>query len=275
MGQSHMGQSHMHVDVVTIFPSYFDVLDLSLIGKAQRDGALELTVHDLRDFTHDRHRTVDDTPYGGGPGMLMRPEPWGAALDHVLASAVADDPLLLVPSPAGEPFTHELAKAWAGEQWLVFACGRYEGIDTRVVEDAAARFRVREVSLGDYVLNGGEVAALAVIEAVGRLVPGVVGNEASLADESHADGLLEAPAYTKPATWRERDVPEVLLSGHHAAIARWRRDASLRRTAGLRPDLIERLEAAQLDDRDRDVLAECGWTVAHGRFRPTPGTVAD
>ncbi len=265
----------MHVDVVTIFPAYFDVLDLSLLGKARRDGALELTVHDLRDFTRDRHRTVDDTPYGGGPGMLMQPEPWGAALDHVRAVRDADDPLLVVPSPAGEPFSQATAQEWATEQWLVFACGRYEGIDTRVAGDAAARFRVREVSLGDYVLGGGEVAALAVIEAVGRLLPGVVGNEDSLTDESHADGLLEAPAYTKPATWRGRDVPEVLLSGHHAAIARWRRDASLRRTAEVRPDLIERLEADQLSDRDLDVLAECGWTLANGRFRATNGPVAD
>jgi tRNA (guanine37-N1)-methyltransferase len=161
------------------------------------------------------------------------------------------------------------------ERWLVLACGRYEGIDARVAEDAATRYRVREVSLGDYVLNGGEVAALAVIEAVGRLLPGVVGNEDSLTDESHADGLLEAPAYTKPASWRGRDVPEMLLSGHHGAIARWRRDASLRRTAAMRADLIEQLEASQLDDRDLEVLAECGWAPLNGRFRPTPRPVAD
>ena len=255
----------MYVDVVTIFPTYFEVLDLSLLGKARRDGALELAVHDLRDFTHDRHRTVDDTPYGGGPGMLMRPEPWGAALDSVRGARDGDDPLLVVPSPAGEPFTQRLAEELACEQWLVFACGRYEGIDARVAEDAAARFRVREVSLGDYVLNGGEVAALAVIEAVGRLLPGVVGNADSLTEESHADGLLEAPAFTKPASWRGRDVPEVLLSGHHGAIARWRRDASLRRTAAVRADLIERLDVSRLDDRDLAVLAECGWVPVDGR----------
>jgi len=265
----------VYVDVVTIFPAYFDVLDLSLLGKARRDGALEVSVHDLRAFTHDRHRTVDDTPYGGGPGMLMRAEPWGAALDHVRASRGADDPLLVVPSPAGEPFTQRLAEEWAEENWLVFACGRYEGIDARVAEDAASRFRVREVSLGDYVLNGGEVAVLAIVEAVGRLLPGVVGNEDSLTDESHADGLLEAPAYTKPASWRGRDVPEVLLSGHHGAIARWRRDASLRRTADVRPDLIERMEPDQLDARDLEVLSENGLTVADGRFRSIPGPVAD
>lgn len=265
----------MYVDVVTIFPTYFDVLDLSLLGKARRDGVLELTVHDLRDFTHDRHRTVDDTPYGGGPGMVMQPEPWGAALDEVRGSRAAADPLLVVLSPAGERFTQRLAEDWAAEPWLVFACGRYEGIDARVAEDAATRYRVHEVSLGDYVLNGGEVAALAVIEAVGRLLPGVVGNEDSLTDESHVNGLLEGPAYTKPAGWRGRDVPEILLSGHHGAIARWRRDASLRRTAGVRPDLIEHLEPGQLDARDLEVLRESGWTVADGRFRPTPGPVAD
>jgi tRNA (guanine37-N1)-methyltransferase len=265
----------MHVDVVTIFPTYFEVLDLSLLGKARRDGALDLAVHDLRDFTHDRHRTVDDTPYGGGPGMLMQPEPWGEALDHVAASRSAEDPLLLVPSPAGERFTQRLAERLASENWLVFACGRYEGIDARVVEDAAAKFRVQEVSLGDYVLNGGEVAALAVIEAVGRLLPGVVGNEDSLTDESHTDGLLEAPAYTKPASWRGRAVPEVLLSGHHGAIARWRRDASLRRTARIRPDLIEIIDPTLLDARDLEILSESGWALVNGRFRPTPKPVAD
>jgi tRNA (guanine37-N1)-methyltransferase len=265
----------VYVDVVTIFPTYFEVLDLSLLGKARRDGALELAVHDLRDFTHDRHRTVDDTPYGGGPGMLMRPDPWGEALDHVRASRGAEDPLLLVPSPAGERFSQRLAEEWALEGWLVFACGRYEGIDARVAEDAAARYRVREVSLGDYVLNGGEVAAAAVIEAIGRLLPGVVGNEDSLTDESHADGLLEAPAYTKPASWRGHTVPDVLLSGHHRAIARWRRDSSLRRTAGVRPDLIEGAAPGQMDARDLEVLSESGWTVVNGRFRPPPGPVAD
>jgi tRNA (guanine37-N1)-methyltransferase len=265
----------MRIDVVTIFPTYFAVLDLSLLGRAKRDGTLDLAVHDLRDFTNDRHRTVDDTPYGGGPGMLMQPEPWGAALDQVRAAQDDDDPVLVVPTPAGQQFTHELAQAWAGEPWLVVACGRYEGIDARVVEDAARHYRVREVSLGDYVLNGGEVAALAVIEAVGRLLPGVVGNESSLADESHVAGLLEAPAYTKPASWRGRDVPEVLLSGHHGAIARWRRDASLRRTAQVRPDLIALLDPDDLDARDLEVLADRGWRVVDGRFLADPSPVAD
>jgi tRNA (guanine37-N1)-methyltransferase len=265
----------MRIDVVTIFPAYFDVLDLSLLGKARRDGALDLAVHDLRDFTHDRHRTVDDTPYGGGPGMLMQPEPWGAALDQVRDAHDQDDPVLVVPTPAGERFTHEMAQSLAGEPWLVFACGRYEGIDARVAQDAARHYRVREVSLGDYVVNGGEVAALVVIEAVGRLLPGVVGNEGSLTDESHVAGLLEAPAYTKPATWRGREVPEVLLSGNHGAIARWRRDASLRRTAQVRPDLIARLDPQDLDSRDLQVLADCGWRAGDGRFLADPPPVAD
>ncbi|MEO8106519.1 MAG: tRNA (guanosine(37)-N1)-methyltransferase TrmD [Actinomycetes bacterium] len=265
----------MHLDVVTIFPRYFEVLDLSLIGKAQRDGRLDVAIHDLREYTHDRHRTVDDTPYGGGPGMLMKPEPWGAALDNVRGSRSGPDPLLVVPSPAGERFSHEMARELADEQWLVVACGRYEGIDARVTEDAGDRFRVREVSLGDYVLNGGEVAALAIIEAVGRLLPGVVGNDDSLTEESHVDGLLEGPAYTKPASWRGRDVPPVLLSGHHEVIARARRDASLRRTAQVRPDLIAALHPAKLDDNDLAILAESGWTLLDGRFQAIPSSVAD
>lgn len=267
----------MRIDVVTIFPSYFDPLALSLIGKARRSGELDLVVHDLRDHTNDKHRTVDDTPYGGGPGMLMRPEPWGEALDAVRDLGGSDDspPVLLVPTPAGVPLTQALAEQWAQEPRLVIACGRYEGIDARVLVDAQQRYRVREVSLGDYVLNGGEVAALAVIEAVARLLPGVLGNEASLEDESHAAGLLEAPAFTKPAMWRGLEVPDVLLSGHHGAVARWRRDEALRRTSTVRPDLIRALDPTVLDPRDLQVLAECGWNLVDGRFQPVPPPVAD
>ena len=197
----------MRVDVVSIFPEYLAPLRLSLLGRAAGTGLLDVHVHDLRDFTHDRHRTVDDTPYGGGAGMVMRPEPWGEALDHVLGAgraALGPDavPHLLVPSPAGRVLTQAMAHELAEDPWLAFACGRYEGIDERVLEDAAARGRVTPVSLGDYVLNGGEVAVLAVVEAVGRLLPGVVGNPASLVEESHADGLLEHPVYTKPESWR-------------------------------------------------------------------------
>jgi tRNA (guanine37-N1)-methyltransferase len=227
----------MRVDVVTIFPGYFAPLGLSLIGKARRQGLLDVQVHDLRGYAHDRHRTVDDTPYGGGAGMVMRPEPWGEALDAVVGSGDGV-PHLVVPSPAGTPFTQTLARELAAEPWLVFACGRYEGIDERVVEDAASRMPVHVVSLGDYVVNGGEVAALAIVEAVARLLPGVVGNAESLVEESHEDGLLEYPVYTKPPVWRGRAVPEVLLSGNHGAIARWRQEQRLARTAERRPDLV-------------------------------------
>ncbi len=226
----------MRVDVVSIFPAYLEPLGLSLAGKAQDAGVLDVHVHDLRDWTHDRHRTVDDSPYGGGAGMVMRPEPWGDALD-----ALVTDPstVLVVPTPSGEPFTQALAAELATATHLVFACGRYEGIDQRVLDEAATRMRVREVSVGDYVLNGGEVAALVVTEAVARLLPGFMGNPASLTEESHGtSGLLEYPVYTKPASWRGHDVPPVLLSGDHARIAAWRHDQSVRRTADRRPDLL-------------------------------------
>jgi len=224
----------VRIDVVTIFPEFFGVLDVSLLGKARQSGLLEFAVHDLRDYTHDRHRTVDDTPYGGGAGMVMRPEPWGEALDEVLSP----DAVLIVPSPAGERFTQSIARELAEAPALVFACGRYEGIDQRVVQHASSIATVRELSLGDYVLNGGEVAALAMIEAIGRLVPGVIGNPESLTEESHEDGLLEYPSYTKPAQWRGLEVPEVLLSGNHGAIAAWRREQQLERTRRVRPDLL-------------------------------------
>ena len=228
----------MRVDIVTIFPSFFDVLDLSLLGKARQSGLIDVTAHDLRDFTHDRHRTVDDTPYGGGAGIVMKPEPWGEALDAIVGDG-ASDALLVVPSPAGEPFTQATARELAAEPHLVFACGRYEGIDQRVVDHYSARMRVRLISLGDYVLNGGEVAVMAMIEAVGRLVPGVVGNPESLVEESHEDGLLEYPSYTKPASWRGLDVPPVLLSGNHGAIAAWRHEQQVERTRRVRPELLE------------------------------------
>ncbi|HSK31996.1 MAG TPA: tRNA (guanosine(37)-N1)-methyltransferase TrmD [Propionicimonas sp.] len=231
----------MRIDLISIFPDYFAPLRLSLVGKAIDAGILALGVHDLRDWTHDRHRTVDDTPYGGGAGMVMKPEPWGEALDE-LVPAEGPRPLLVVPTPAGVPFTQALAGSLAGREWLLFACGRYEGIDARVAEHAASRMDVLEVSLGDYVLNGGEVAALAIVEAVVRLVPGVLGNPESLVEESHGadlDGLLEYPVYTKPASWRGLEVPAVLLSGHHGQVASWRLEQARERTAERRPDLIE------------------------------------
>ena len=229
----------MRIDVVSIFPDYLAPLGLSLIGKARDEGLLDVRVHDLRDHAHDRHRSVDGTPYGGGAGMVMKPEPWGAALDEVLAGADgAALPHLIVPGPGGMPFTQARARELATEEWLVFACGRYEGIDERVQLDAATRMRVSVISLGDYVLNGGEVAVLAIVEAVARLLPGVIGNAESLVEESHEDGLLEYPVYTKPALWRGLEVPPVLLSGDHGAIRDWRHEQRLRRTATQRPDLL-------------------------------------
>jgi tRNA (guanine37-N1)-methyltransferase len=246
----------MRVDIVTIFPDYFTPLDLSLISRARQAGVLEVTVHDLRTWTHDVHRTVDDSPAGGGPGMVMRPEPWGEALDAL----AADRPRLLVPTPAGVAFNQSLARELAAEPRLLFACGRYEGIDERVVSYAAGRMPVTEVSIGDYVLFGGEVAVLVILEAVARLLPGVLGNADSLIEESHAGGLLEAPLYTKPAAWRGYEVPEVLRSGDHARIARWRRDQALLRTAARRPDLLAALPDSALDERDRAVLTGGGWS---------------
>ncbi|GAA1556898.1 hypothetical protein GCM10009804_12150 [Kribbella hippodromi] len=229
----------MRLDVVTIFPEYLAALDVSLVGKAAKSGLLDVRLHDLRQWTYDRHRTVDDTPYGGGAGMVMKPEPWGEALDTIAPADDSAQPRLIVPTPAGRPFTQELAYELAAEPWLAFACGRYEGIDARVAAYAGERMRVDEVSIGDYVLNGGEVAVLVMVEAIARLLPGVIGNPESLAEESHSgDGLLEYPVYTKPPSWRGHDVPEILLSGNHGAIASWRHDESVRRTAERRPDLL-------------------------------------
>jgi tRNA (guanine37-N1)-methyltransferase len=303
----------MRIDIVTIFPDYFGPIDadgqvgasgplgVSLIGKAGARGDIDFRVHDLRRWTTDVHHAVDDSPFGGGPGMVMKPDVWGAALDDVLAEAAttkatateatasaateaaeaapADAPArarLVVPSPSGVPFTQELATAYAAERHLVFACGRYEGIDSRVAADARARMVVDEVSIGDYVLAGGEAAVAVIVEAVCRLLPGVLGNEQSAADDSFGgaggamSGLLEGPVYTRPRSWRGLEVPDVLLSGHHKAIARWQRDEALRRTAANRPDLIRRLAATGdgLDKRDRQVIAEVGFpgdgeTMAH------------
>jgi len=289
----------VRIDIVTIFPDYFGSvgadgrvgdsgpLGVSLIGKAAARGDIDFRVHDLRAWTTDVHHTVDDTPFGGDPGMVMKPDVWGDALDAVLAAAgqtstgpspastpadarpAAPRTRLIVPTPSGTPFTQEMAARYAGERHLVFACGRYEGIDSRVVADARARMAVEEVSIGDYVLAGGEAAVAVIVEAVCRLLPGVLGNEQSHRDDSFGgtggamSGLLEGPVYTRPRTWRELEVPDVLLSGNHRAIARWQRDEALRRTAASRPDLIRRLAAAAdgLDKRDRQVLADAGFPV--------------
>ena len=226
----------MRIDVVTIFPAYLDSLRQSLPGKAIESGVVELAVHDLRSWTHDVHRSVDDSPYGGGPGMVMRAPVWGDALDAICSP----ETLLVVPTPAGALFTQSTAQRWGSEAHLVFACGRYEGIDQRAIDDAATRIRVEEVSIGDYVLPGGESAALVMIEAVVRLLPNVLGNPVSHQEDSHSDGVLEGPSYTRPPSWRGLDVPEVLLSGDHARIQAWRRQASEERTRERRPDLWDR-----------------------------------
>ncbi|WP_216208817.1 tRNA (guanosine(37)-N1)-methyltransferase TrmD [Amycolatopsis aidingensis] len=240
----------MRIDVVTIFPEYLEPLRAALLGRAIDRGLLEVGVHDLRDWTQDVHRAVDDAPYGGGPGMVMKPQIWGPALDEVCAEGSR----LVVPTPAGRPFTQSLAREYATERHLVFACGRYEGIDQRVIEDAAGRMPVDEVSIGDYVLVGGEAAVLVIVEAVARLLPGVLGNPVSAEQDSFSDGLLEGPSYTRPETWRGLAVPEVLRSGNHALIDRWRRDQALERTARRRPDLIQALPDGSLDAHDRAVL---------------------
>ena len=302
----------MRIDVVTIFPDYLRALDLSLIGKAIDAGKLQLGIHDLRDWTQDRHNTVDDTPAGGGAGMVMRPDVWGKALDQVLAlpltaapvaeptyladaqsvpAAPAPDPLaapsplaaaaetaphgaqeplhrrvLVIPTPSGQVFTQRVAEELADADQLVFACGRYEGIDARVAEHyQSAGYQVRELSIGDYVLNGGEVATLVMVEAIARLIPGVIGNPTSLVEESHAaSGLLEYPVYTRPVSWRGLELDPDLLGGNHKLIARRRRDQALTRTATRRPDMIARLNPATLDRADRALLAQLGWAALDG-----------
>ncbi len=227
----------MRITAVSIFPDYFQPLELSLLGKAREAGLVSFEAHDLRTWTHDRHKTVDDTPYGGGAGMVMKPEPWGEAFDQLIPEG--SDPIVIFTTPAGVPFTQSLAQELASAEHIIFACGRYEGIDQRVVDHTKTRAKVLEVSIGDYVLNGGEVAAMVMIEAITRLIPGFMGNAESIVEESHSDGLLEYPSYTKPANWRGLEVPAVLLSGHHAEIEKWRKAQQLERTEQNRPDLLE------------------------------------
>lgn len=261
----------MQLDVITIFPEYLAPLNTAILGRAQAKGLLSVGVHDLRTWTHDVHRTVDDTPFGGGPGMVMLPQVWWSGISAVagLPDQPLDDdrprqaagpagsrPLLVVPTPAGRPFTQDMAAEFATREQLIFACGRYEGIDQRVVDAAGEYLDVAEVSLGDYVLIGGEVAVLAIAEAVVRLIPGVLGNQRSHEEDSFQDGLLEGPSYTRPEVWAGRSVPEVLKSGNHAKIARWRRDQSLLRTAARRPEL---LAAVELDKHDRACLEAGGF----------------
>ncbi|AUG79868.1 tRNA (guanine-N1)-methyltransferase [Kitasatospora sp. MMS16-BH015] len=272
----------MRIDVVTIFPEYLEPLNVSLVGKARARGQLDVHLHDLRGWTTDVHRTVDDTPYGGGPGMVMKPEPWGAALDSVLAEGPEGTvPTLVVPTPSGRPFTQALAQELSAQPWLVFAPARYEGIDRRVIEEAADRMPVVEASIGDYVLAGGEVAVLVMVEAIARLLPGVLGNAESHQDDSFAPGamadLLEGPVYTKPAEWRGREVPEILLSGHHGKIARWRREQAFARTLANRPDLVARWQNGSFDKKDREALSILGllWDERLGRFRAAADAVEE
>ena len=269
----------MRIDCVTIFPEYFRVLDLSLMGRAREAGLVDVAVHDLRRWTTDRHRTVDAAPYGGGPGMVMRADVWGRALDEVLGAGdtAQEDAgsggehrrrVLAFPSPSGARLTQAMAEDLAGDvDHLVIACGRYEGIDQRVSDHyRSEEVEVLEFSIGDYVLNGGEVAALVLVETVVRLLDGVLGNPDSLVEESYAAaGLLEYPVYTRPRTWRDLEVPAVLVGGDHARIARWRHDRSLVRTARRRRDLVDALDPDALDGHDREVLAGAGCVVAPRR----------
>lgn len=283
----------VRIDVVTIFPEYLDPLRHALLGKAIEQGRLSVGVHDLRSWATGTHKTVYSAPAGGGPGMVMKPEVWGPALDDVAAGTTGGTeldsamphldrlrhdelegieghsyansgedsslPLLLVPTPTGKPFTQDDARAWSHEEHIVFACGRYEGIDQRVIDDAHNRYRVREVSIGDYVLIGGEVAVLVIAEAVVRLIPGVLGNKRSHEEDTFSDGLLEGPSYTKPRVWRDLEIPEVLTSGNHGLVDKWRREQSLKRTFERRPEL---LAGAELDKHDIKYLEGLGWTSA-------------
>ena len=229
----------MKIDVISVFPTYLEPLCLSLIGKAVSDGLIDLSIHDLREYAHDKHQTVDDSPYGGGPGMVMKPEPWGEVLDKL----VTPETILVIPTPSGRKFSQPLAQEYSEAKHLIFACGRYEGIDSRVAQHYDSKIRVDEVSIGDYVLAGGEVAVLVMVEAAARLIPGVLGNSESFVDDSFALGkmekLIEGPVFTRPPVWRDLEVPEILLSGDHEKIDNWRVTQARSKTQEVRPDLVD------------------------------------
>ncbi len=271
----------MRFDIISIFPEFFSTLDLSLVGKARQTGVVDISVHNLRDWASGTHLAVDDTPTGGGAGMVMRPDVWGDAIGAALGNAAPANAVLAIPTPSGKPLTQRDLEALSKKDQIVIACGRYEGIDARVAHHYAEKgVDVFEFSLGDYVLNGGEVAAIALVEGVTRLIDGVVGNPDSLSEESHSvEGLLEYPVYTQPRSWRGLDVPEVLLGGDHAKIKRWRRDQALLRTKQRRQDMIEALinGGGTLDKADREVLASAGIDPRDGseRFEFAVATEAD
>lgn len=291
----------MKIDIVSVFPEYFEVLNLSLLGKAQTKGLVEVTAHNLRDWTHDVHHSVDDTPVGGGAGMVMKPEVWSECLDELLQLQPATientknmenmkdsaesgnsgktdtaqssaGPVLIFPNPSAPLFTQQDATELSHADHLLFGCGRYEGYDARIPQYYRAQgIDVREYSIGDYVLNGGEVAVSVMLEAITRLLPGFMGNAESIVEESYTgeNALLEHRQYTKPAEWRGIKVPDVLLSGNHAKVDRFRRDEALQKTDELRPDLIEALDCTKLNKADRKTLMALGWEVsaAHPRKR--------
>jgi tRNA (guanine37-N1)-methyltransferase len=244
----------VRIDVVTIFPEVFPgPLGVGVLGRARERGLVDLAVWDLRDFTADRHRSVDDIPYGGGVGMVMKAEPFVKAVDAIRAAHAGEAATVVLTTPQGARFSQAKAQALAARAHLVVLCGRYEGVDERVVELLGAD----EISIGDYVLSGGELAAMVIIEAAVRLVPGAVGDAASVAQDSFSEGMLDYPQYTRPASFRGCAVPEVLLSGHHEAIRRWRTREALRRTLLRRPDL---LDEAALDEETRAILGELRGT---------------
>ncbi len=269
----------MQIDIISVFPEYFRMLDLSLLGKAQDNGLLKINAYNLRKWTHDVHQSVDDTPVGGGAGMVMKPEVWAECLDELLFSgnndadngdniannSIDNGTVLIFPNPSAPLFSQKDATQLANAKRLVFGCGRYEGYDARIPEYYKSRgVDVREYSIGDYVLNGGEVAVSVMVEAITRLIPGFMGNPESIVEESYtgADAILEHHQYTRPTTWRGLSVPAILTSGDHAKVDRFRRDDALARTSQIRPDLIEKLDCKSLSKQDRKTLISLGWEVS-------------